>query len=870
MRLRPRFSVGLAVVAAGLATVAIVVPRTGPDGAAAAVSATQAADTATVPYIPYPTIAGTLYVDNAAKANCSDTGPGTESQPFCTIGATASLLHPGQTVVVEPGTYTGSVTISAQGTSLNPVTFDAIEGAIIDGSSSAPAFSISGARDVVLDGFSAFNSGAHQDFYVTGSSGITINGGAAGGNTTVPAVEVDGTSSDVTVSRMAVDDRTGVQVDPGASGVVITSNSIIADQVNTWGVVVNGAPGTDVTSNTFRGVCSGGISITGASAGVSVENNIVQPQGDACTVGTGISVSADSEASSVVKYNLIDPSAGEPLYDWGGTPYDSVAGFQAASGQGAHDIAANPDLGTSGGATILGGDGIFWFPLEAGSPAIDSADANAPGELISDQLGSPRADDPSVANTGTGAGYYDRGAVELEGGSTLGSAKAVSSGPLTATFTLAESPVWTSNDSPVTSVQVNFGDGTPVDVGQTKSFQHTYAIAGQHTVQYFAFTGCCGSQSATTEVVVGADYSPGTSVRILDTRDGTGTGKASPVAANGTLTLTLPEYGDIAPADMSAVVMNVTVTSPKKNGNLTVYPGSGSEPAVSNVNFSAGQTVANLVTVKVSNGQVSFHNNSAGTAQVVADLEGVYGPKGEGYGYSPGTPARVLDTRSGIGGTGPVPAHGVLRLDLSGTLISDTGAVVINLTATDPAKNGYLTAYPDEVPAPDASNLNFTAGKTVANLVIVPVLGDDVVDIKNNSGGTVQMVADLEGYFASSSPDSFVPVTPARELDTRTAGSPLGAGKAVTMNILTDANQAADAMVDNVTVTAPAKDGNLIVYPAGQARPGVSNLNFRVNETVPNLVMAKAGTNAQVSYYNNSPGQLQLIVDEYGYFINGG
>ena len=40
--------------------------------------------------------------------------------------------------------------------------------------------------------------------------------------------------------------------------------------------------------------------------------------------------------------------------------------------------------------------------------------------------------------------------------------------------------------------------------------------------------------------------------------------------------------------------------------------------------------------------------------------------------------------------------------------------------------------------------------------------------------------------------------------------------------------------------------------------------------TVPNLVIAKGGTRAQVAYYNNSPGNIELIVDEYGYFMNPG
>ena len=106
------------------------------------------------------------------------------------------------------------------------------------------------------------------------------------------------------------------------------------------------------------------------------------------------------------------------------------------------------------------------------------------------------------------------------------------------------------------------------------------------------------------------------------------------------------------------------MTSPTKSGNLTVYPGLALAPTVSNLNFSAGETVPNLVTTQVSDGQVSFSNNSGGTVDVVADLEGFYARGG--YGYQPGTPTRVLDTRNGTGVMGPIAAEGVLRLDLSG------------------------------------------------------------------------------------------------------------------------------------------------------------------------------------------------------------
>ena len=240
----------------------------------------------------------------------------------------------------------------------------------------------------------------------------------------------------------------------------------------------------------------------------------------------------------------------------------------------------------------------------------------------------------------------------------------------------------------------------------------------------------------------------------------------------------------------------------------------------------------NLVTTQVSDGQVSFSNNSGGTVDVVADLEGFYARGG--YATS-----RARRPASWTPGTGPASwgrsqPREAPRLNLSGKVPAGAAAAVINLTVTDPQKSGHLTAYADGAPEPNASNLNFSACETVPNLVIVP-LTNDIADIANASTGTVQMVADLEGYFSSSAPDSFVPISPTRELDTRTSGSALAADTAITMNILTDAGVTAAAMVDNVTVTAPAKYGNLIVYPAGQARPIVSNLNFVVNETGADL-----------------------------------
>src|SRR5438093_1420765 len=79
--------------------------------------------------------AGTFYVDNTS-ASCSNTGPGTEAQPYCTISAAIATRNgPGTTVLVKPGTYREMATINFSGAAGNPFVIKALGGpVIVDGS----------------------------------------------------------------------------------------------------------------------------------------------------------------------------------------------------------------------------------------------------------------------------------------------------------------------------------------------------------------------------------------------------------------------------------------------------------------------------------------------------------------------------------------------------------------------------------------------------------------------------------------------------------------------------------------------------------------------------------------------------------------
>jgi hypothetical protein len=232
---------------------------------------------------------------------------------------------------------------------------------------------------------------------------------------------------------------------------------------------------------------------------------------------------------------------------------------------------------------------------------------------------------------------------------------------------------------------------------------------------------------------------------VLDTRAGTGA-PAQAVAAEGTLALNLA--GKV-PAGAAAAVLNVTVTQPKAAGFLTAFGDGQSVPTASSLNFTSGQTVANLVIVPLVNGKADFFNGSGGTVQLVGDLEGYFAAAAPDT-YVPFGPDRIADTRSA---GGPVAANGTVTITPAsfgcGALCPAPAAAVINVTATQSQAAGFLTVYPSGQARPASSAVSFAAGQTVAGLVTAGVGGGSVT-VFNGSGGTVQIVADEQGYYIGS------------------------------------------------------------------------------------------------------------------------
>ncbi|MET9573475.1 hypothetical protein ACFYNW_31845 [Streptomyces virginiae] len=438
------------------------------------------------------------------------------------------------------------------------------------------------------------------------------------------------------------------------------------------------------------------------------------------------------------------------------------------------------------------------------------------------------------------------------------------------------------------SAFIEWGDGS-YDVFDTygptnQTVAHSYSEIGAYTIKVTLKdgTGERGSNSLAV-VTPGSDFTPYKPTRLLDTRNGTGGPKAK-IPAYGTTRVRISGNGDI-PTGVTAVVLNVTATNTNSAGHVTVWPEGSERPNTSNVNFAKGQTVPNLVIVPVDrNGYVDLYNGGWESVDLIADVTG-YFTRTTSSGYTPINPSRFVDTRNGTGtAQGQVRGQATFGTKFAGRdgIPDDATAVALNVTVTNPREAGHLTVFPSGGSVPITSNVNFRAGQTVANSVIVPVGPDGSVNFRNGAWSGTDVIVDVVGYYRVGSRGAYLPFVPERLLDTRDSSDwewgPLEGQGYIYMPLSTQ-RPANTAYVLNTTVTNTRGEGYLTVapdpntlsaYQGGWAGwptpPNSSNLNWKRSETVPNLVQAGMGDNGIVDFWNRGWDDIDLVVDIFGVY----
>ncbi|GAA2030125.1 hypothetical protein GCM10009839_32220 [Catenulispora yoronensis] len=360
------------------------------------------------------TVAATVFVGSTSGATCNDTaaGAGTSAIPFCTIQVALDSALTG------PGTTV-------------LVAHDYFDGQVKVSKSGTPGHPIILRSASLAQGTRAVLQGS---FLVSGAHDVTIDGFDVDADQT--GVDIEG-SSDVAVTRTLLFGTgdpdvaaVGVKAAAGSSDVTVSddviryfgSGGVVADSVSGLNVVNN-----TITQNTLSDFTASTINVTGTSDAVAVRNNIL----DAAPA---------VPAGSAVDYNVITTGTVGP-----------------------HDIKGDGQIG----------DGFT--PSDA-SPAIDSADAAAPGVPETDIFGNAAVDDPLVANTGTGSGIRDRGARERTHGETrytLALTPASGDAPLTVQAAVTEHLGW-GQTSRAASYAFNFiGLDQPATASPTAQYTYT-------------------------------------------------------------------------------------------------------------------------------------------------------------------------------------------------------------------------------------------------------------------------------------------------------------------------------------------------------------------------------------------------------------
>jgi hypothetical protein len=238
-------------------------------------------------------------------------------------------------------------------------------------------------------------------------AGVTADHNLRPGTRVAAGIDVSASSQRAVVERNRTfsNDDSGVEIYTGSSGAVVRRN--LTYDNGDHGIDISNAADASVVSNTVVGNLASGLNVEGTSTGATVRNNIAADNAVSTPRSKGdIRVDKTSVAGSSIDRDLVFQSAGaDPLYEWNGVTYTSLAALRSATGQEAHGRSGAPGFVSLPGRNLA---------LTAGSPALDAADSGAPGWTANDFAGKAPVDQPDRADTGAGpVTYADLGALEL-------------------------------------------------------------------------------------------------------------------------------------------------------------------------------------------------------------------------------------------------------------------------------------------------------------------------------------------------------------------------------------------------------------------------------------------------------------------------
>lgn len=373
-------------------------------------------------------------------------------------------------------------------------------------------------------------------------------------------------------------------------------------------------------------------------------------------------------------------------------------------------------------------------------------------------------------------------------------------------------------------------------------------------------------------------------LRVLDSRSGVG-GPRTALAPGEIRTVKVAGVGSVPATGLSAVAVNVGVLTPARTGSVTVFPAGTGWTGVGSVSFRAGVTVQSSLTAKLSaNGALAFRNNTGAPLQLIADVSGYYlaGTPTAAGAFGALTLARVLDTRSGVGGPATAVAPGQTRrvavTGHGGVPASGVAAVAVNVGVLAPGRAGSVAVFAGDASWNGTGSISFAAGITVQSSLTAKLGADGTLALRNNTGVPLQLIADVSGYYLTGPPavtGSYGAISTTRVMDTRgTLQTSIAPG--ATLEVPASPVMSSDsktmippsgvmAVSANIGVLNPAASGSVSVYAGDTPWNRTGSISFPARVTVQSSLTSTLGVAGTLLIRNNTAAALDVIVDLAGY-----
>jgi hypothetical protein len=247
--------------------------------------------------------------------------------------------------------------------------------------------------------------------------------------------------------------------------------------------------------------------------------------------------------------------------------------------------------------------------------------------------------------------------------------------------------------------------------------------------------------------------------------------------------------------------------------------------------------------------------------------------------FVPIDPARLLDTRTGVGLVGQFSANTARSVVIAGRLGIPNDAVAItgNVTVVGQQQAGYISVTPDPDDSPSTSALNFPLGDVRANNITSPLATNGKVSIvyKASTGKKTHILLDVTGYFLENNAGAtYNAVTPVRLLDTRVGNGLTGAFAAHTVRDFDVAGRGgvpanAKAVTGNLTVVGQTAAGYVTLGPILADNPATSTINFPLGDVRANGITVRLAADGHLDAIYVAPlgKKAHLVFDVTGYYL---